>query len=75
MAYCPTKKTPHRTKADARREVKRLKKTGAGHPIAYPCDVCPDYHVGHPPPSLIRGEIARSDVRQHRYDRERVLGT
>lgn len=71
---CPTRKTPHRTRAAAKKEAKRLMKLGASHLTVYPCDVCPDYHVGNPPPQLLRGEIARSDVRQHRWDRERVLG-
>lgn len=72
---CPTGKMRRPDRADAKREVKRLKKLGASHLTAYECDRCLGWHVGHAPPALIRGDIARDEISHHRWDRERVLGT
>ncbi|WP_281711779.1 hypothetical protein [Dermacoccus nishinomiyaensis] len=72
LGRCPTGKRPHYTRKDAKNAAKRHK--GGRRPIPYTCDECGLWHIGKPPPALARGEIARDEIRQHRYDRRRVLG-
>lgn len=63
--YCPLGKMRFQSGADAKRWAKKIKKTKGGpRMIAYVCDYCEQWHVGHPPPGLARGEISRDEIRQ-----------
>lgn len=64
---CQTRKTSHATRAAAKREAKRLMKLGSGHLTVFRCPVCQQFHIGNPPPQLMRGEISRDEISHHRW--------
>lgn len=56
-------KVIHWERADA----KKVAKASRGRRLmAYWCEPCDGWHVGTPPPELLRGEIGREDVRPTR---------
>lgn len=73
--HCPRGKMRHESGAAARRWAKRVQKDQGGPRMrAYVCDHCGEWHTGHVPAELLRGEIGRDDLRQdstryrHRQD-------
>ncbi|KRE38212.1 hypothetical protein ASG73_04415 [Janibacter sp. Soil728] len=71
---CITGKRAYYSRAEAKKKAKDMSRRTGERVIPYRCDVCPDWHIGKPPPGLIRGEVSRSEIHQHRYDRARALG-
>jgi len=56
---CPTGKRGYFTRADAR----AAKRTHANKGLSvYECPACHDWHLGHLPRKVRRGEITRADI-------------
>lgn len=63
IGTCVCGKRCYDSKAEAKRAARQIRGKRGGRLDVYRCDHDRRYwHIGHPPPALSRGEIARADV-------------